>query len=162
MNKKVFIFMICFIILVIGILIYTKNNQKKIDIDNNIQSYIPNYQEVERNPNKVTIEVLSKTINRNQLEIIITDNNESKYGWTYAFRIQKKVNDDWQELEKINDDMNFYNALYGFDKNNQLQLQIDFEKYYGALESGTYRIVKPVYNVGYFLVDLYSNEFTIK
>ena len=58
--------------------------------------------------------------------------------------------------------MNFYNALYGFDKNNQLQLQIDFENYYGALESGTYRIVKPVYNVGYFLVDLYSNEFTIK
>ena len=36
----------------------------------------------------------------------------------------------------------------------------DFEKYYGILKRGIYRIVKPVYDNGY--IDLYSNEFEIK
>ena len=35
-----------------------------------------------------------------------------------------------------------------------------FEKYYGILKRGIYRIVKPVYDNGY--IDLYSNEFEIK
>ena len=47
------------------------------------------------------------------------------------------------------------------DENNQLRIKLDCKKYYGVLENGTYRIVKPVYNIGYFLEELYSNEFEI-
>lgn len=164
MNKKIFIFITCIIILVVVILIFTNINSKIImdDDNNSIQSYIPNYEEVNRNPEKVTIEILENTVKRNSLKIIITDNNEYKYGWTYAFRIQKKVDGNWQELEKVSDDMSFYGAVYEFDKNNKMLLQINCEKYYGILENGIYRIVKPVYDIGYFLVDLYSDEFTIK
>ena len=45
-------------------------------------------------------------------------------------------------------------------ENNQLKQKINWEKLYGKLEKGTYRIVKPVYVNEY--VDLYSDEFEIK
>ena len=39
-------------------------------------------------------------------------------------------------------------------------MKVDYGKYYGTLESGIYRIVKPIYDKKY--IDLYSNEFEIK
>lgn len=113
-----------------------------------------------RKPKNVTIEVLEDTITNKTAEILITDNNEEQYGWGVEFRIQQKVNEEWKELDYISNDLSWIEIAYLLDENNQLKMKVNFEKYYGTLESGTYRIVKPVYDNRY--IDLYSNEFEIK
>ena len=118
------------------------------------------YKHGDRKPENVTIEVLKDTITNKTAEILITDNNKEQYGWGVEFRVQQKVNGEWKELEYKSDDLSWIEIAYALDKNNQVKMKINFEKYYGTLENGTYRIVKPVYDNRY--IDLYSNEFEIK
>lgn len=122
---------------------------------------VPGNEENEFDPGKVTIEIISDTVTRKRADILITDNNENKYGWDESFRLQKKENGEWKEVETINEyGLSFIAMGHNLDKNNQLRLTIYYENYYGELENGVYRIVKPVYRNGY--IDLFSNEFEIK
>lgn len=116
-------------------------------------------QNFNRHPENVTIEVLKDTITNESVDILITDNNKDQYGWGASFRVQKKVDDVWQELNPIKE-LSFIEVAYEVGENNQLRLKTDYGKYYGTLEKGTYRIVKPVYDKHY--IDLFSNEFEIK
>lgn len=113
-----------------------------------------------KKPENVTIEVLENTITNKAAEILITDNNKNQYGWGVEFRVQQKIDGKWKELNYISDDLAWIEIAYELDKNNQVKMKVDFEKYYGILKRGIYRIVKPVYDNGY--IDLYSNEFEIK
>lgn len=113
--------------------------------------------EINYDISKVKIEVLKDTITNTSVEILITDNNGMSWGESY--RIQVKENNKWKEVEPISD-LRFIEIAYNLDENNQLKQKIKWEEFYGKLEKGTYRIVKPIYNNGY--VDLYSDEFEIK
>ena len=55
----------------------------------------------------------------------------------------------------------FEEIAYKLDENNQLKQKINWERFYGKLEKGTYRIVKPQWSNNEY-IDLYSNEFEIK
>lgn len=111
-------------------------------------------------PENVTITVVEDTISRNELTIKIADNNEDKYGWGVEFRVQEKVDNEWKDLDYISDDLTWIDIAYKLNADNQLTQKLNIEKYYGKLNNGIYRIVKPVYDNGY--VDIYSNEFEIK
>ena len=113
-----------------------------------------------RKPENVTIQVDNTTITPESVTIIITDNNNEHYAWGVEFRVQKKVNEEWEDLEYISDDLAWIDIAYEVNEDNQLVLKLDIEKYYGKLSNGIYRIVKPVYDNGY--IDIYSNEFEIK
>lgn len=116
--------------------------------------------ELNRSPENVTIEIVPNTVCDTSVQILITDNNEDKYGWGENFSIQEKVNGEWKNLNYISDEI-IWNALaYVPNDNNQLILKINIERYYGKLDKGTYRVVKTVYDNGD--VDIYSNEFEIK
>ena len=108
----------------------------------------------------VAIEVIKDTITNKSLEILITDNNEDYYGWGVEFKIQKKLNGEWKDLNYISDDIAWIAIAYLPNENNQIKQKLNIEKYYGELEKGTYRVVKKVYDKGY--IDIYSNEFEIK
>ena len=142
---------------------------------NNTSSYVPdgmdiadkndigtpaNIQNFNRSPENVTIEVLKDTISNKGVTIRITDNNEDTYGWGVEFRVQEKVNGEWNDLEYLSSDLSWIEIAYEVNKDKQLELKVDIEKYYGELPSGAYRIVKPVYDKEY--IDIYSNEFEIK
>lgn len=116
--------------------------------------------EYNREPENVTIEVLEDTETKESVEIIITDNNEDKYGWGVDFRVQKKKKDKWVDLKYVSDDVSWIAIAYLPDENNQIKQKLNIKEYYGKLSKGTYRIVKSVYDNGY--IDLYSNEFEIK
>lgn len=117
--------------------------------------------EFNRSPENVKIEVLENTITRDSARILITDNNEDNYGWGEEFKLQKKENEKWNELDYLDDELLVFNDIaYNLDENNQLIMKVDYGKYYGTLENGIYRIVKPVYDKGY--INLHSNEFEIK
>ena len=178
MNKKVLVIVVLVVIIVfavmLGIFFKTKSENNE-NIANFTTPYIPdevnlaneNYTripadtiEFNRNKENVTIEVLPNTITKKKAEILITDKNEDHYGWGVEFRVQKKVNEEWKDLDYISDNLSWIDIAYELNEDNQLIQILDIAKYYGELENGTYRIVKPVYDNGY--IDIYSNEFEIK
>lgn len=116
--------------------------------------------ELNRNPDNVTIKVDESTVSVASVSITITDDNENHYGWGVEFRVQQKIDDKWEDLQYISDDLTWIEIAYELNEDNQLTQKLDIEKYYGKLSNGIYRIVKPVYNNGY--IDIYSNEFEIK
>ena len=116
--------------------------------------------ELNRNPDNVTIKVDESTVSAASVSITITDNNENHYGWGVEFRVQQKIDDKWEDLQYISDDLTWIDIAYELNEDNQLTQKLDIEKYYGKLSNGIYRIVKPVYDNGY--IDIYSNEFEIK
>lgn len=179
MNKKVILVIVVLLIIVIfavmlGMFLKTKNKNNE-NIKNSTVPYIPNGVNVanehdvgipadtiefNRNKENVTIEVLPDTITKEKVEILITDNNEEHYGWGVEFRVQKKVDEEWKDLEYISDNLAWIDIAYALNEDNQITQNLDIAKFYGELENGTYRIVKPVYDKGY--IDIYSNEFEIK
>lgn len=174
-NKKVFIgILIAVLVIVIGIVVVYKVIEKsvtgredfKFTVENISSSPVDtidhgqNDTELNRNENNVTIEGDNTTISSKSITIIITDNNTEHFAQGVEFRVQKKVNKEWEDLEYVSDDLSWIDIAYEVNEDNQLILKLDIEKYYGKLSNGLYRIVKPVYDNGY--IDIYSNEFEIK
>ena len=172
-NKKIIIGILIVLIIVICIVAYKiieKSVTNRADFNftvENISSspvntidHGQNDTESNRNVNNVTIEVDNTTISPESVTIIITDSNIEHYAWGVEFRVQKKVNEEWEDIEYVSDDLSWIDIAYEVNEDNQLTLKLDIKKYYGKLSNGIYRIVKPVYDNGY--IDIYSNEFEIK
>ena len=173
-SKKIIIGILIVLIIVVGIVVAYKIIEKSVtnradfnfvveNISSSPVNTIDNGQndtKLNRNTNNVTIEVDNTTISPESVTIIITDNNNEHYAWGIEFRVQKKVNEEWEDLEYVSDDLSWIDIAYEVNEDNQLTLKLDIEKYYGKLSNGIYRIVKPVYDNGY--IDIYSNEFEIK
>lgn len=113
-----------------------------------------------RSPENVIIEIDNSTISTESVSITITDNNDNHYGWGVEFRVQEKVNGEWKDLKYISDDLSWIDIAYQLNEDNQLTQKLEIEQYYGKLNNGIYRIVKPIYDNKY--IDIYSNEFEIK
>ena len=173
-SKKIIIGILIVLIIVVGIVVAYKIIEKSVtnradfnfvveNISSSPVNTIDNGQndtKLNRNTNNVTIEVDNTTISPESVTIIITDNNTEHFAWGVEFRVQKKVNEEWEDLEYVSDDLSWIDIAYEVNEDNQLTLKLDIEKYYGKLSNGIYRIVKPVYDNGY--IDIYSNEFEIK
>ena len=172
MNKKIFMILIIVLIFIIGLsIIYLNNNNSKkqeklncisnstsVENENRLEASINNYN-FNRIPENVTIEVIESSASPNGVTILITDKNEHYYNWGEQFSVQKKVNKEWYDIKYISDTVSFTLIGYMPNQNNQLTQKIDWTKYYGELPTGTYRIVKQVYDNKY--INLYSNEFKI-
>ena len=128
--------------------------------ENTLEENLQSNEEFNRSPENVTIEVDNITVSLESVSITITDNNVDQYGWGVEFRVQKKVNGEWKELNYISDDLSWIDIAYELNEDNQVTQKLDIEQYYGKLSNGIYRIVKPVYDNGY--INIYSNEFEIK
>ena len=173
-SKKIIIGILIVLIIVVGIVVAYKIIENSVinradfnfTVENissspvNTIDHGQNDTELNRNANNVTIEVDNTTISPESVTIIITDNNTEHFAWGIEFRVQKKVNEQWEDLEYVSDDLSWIDIAYEVNEDNQLTLKLDIEKYYGKLSNGIYRIVKPVYDNGY--IDIYSNEFEIK
>lgn len=112
-----------------------------------------------RSPENVTINVIEDTISRDSVSILITDNNEDKYGWGEEFGVQEKANGEWKDLDYISDNLSWIDIAYELN-DNELTQKLNIKEYYGELSNGIYRIVKRVYDNGY--VSIYSDEFEVK
>lgn len=106
----------------------------------------------------VKMEVIKDSINEEGLTIIITDNNEFPFGWSDVYKIEKKIDNNWKEVEFENSIICDIDNIR--DEKNQINFKLNWSKYYEQLSSGTYRIVKNVYD-GEKYEDVYSNEFEI-
>lgn len=107
------------------------------------------------------MEINKNTINSTSISITIINNNKKQLTYGDEFKIQKKVNGEWKDLEYIPNTI--WNAMaYITEENSKTSKELDVEKYYGKLGNGTYRVVKPVFDGKDKDIDIYSAEFDIE
>lgn len=108
---------------------------------------------------KVSLSLKKDTLTKTGATIIISDISEQENTYGEWFRIDKKTNGFWEELKPIDDNYAFKDIAYKIGENNKLEMNIDWSKLYGELESGEYRLIKDLYNDGHIYL---SVEFTIE
>lgn len=153
MKIHIIIIVIILIILCIGIIFIMQDKQESTNNVSKQQKVI--------DLEKISLKIEENSIKNTGLVLIITDNNEKEFSWNDGYEIQKKVNGKWIELEPKNELVTTA-FPYHKDENNQYIQKINWEYYYGILENGQYRIVKPLYVSGNNgRINLYSEEFEI-
>ena len=148
---------------------FIKSNENTITNNNTIinnGNNIPNNNDVqglkERSIKNVKMEIKEGTLNKDGASIIIKDTNLYPFSYGYWFKIEKKVNNNWQEPKIINHEYTF--PALGFNINNtgKFETNVKWIDLYGALDKGTYRLIKKVYdNEGseiYFSVEFNITE----
>lgn len=110
----------------------------------------------------VTMTIKPKTLNESGATIIITDKTGRGNIYGQKYRIDKFENNKWEKMNVILKENYSWNLMgYRVDKNNKLEMKINWEWLYGKLGSGEYRIVKSLSkcknsNVDYFDFNKYS------
>lgn len=104
----------------------------------------------------VMLEILEDTITNESATLIITDNNGVPFEFGEYFEIEKKENNEWDELDYLAE-KKYLLLAYKRDENNQYKFVINWKDEYGILPSGIYRIVKYSNDIKFC-----SNEFEIE
>lgn len=91
----------------------------------------------------VLMTIKKGTLTKTGTTIIITDTNKHKYTYGEEFRIDVKENDSWKELDQA-EGVGFNLMGYLVDENNKLEMKQSWDKLYGDLPKGEYRLVKNV------------------
>lgn len=138
------------------------NNQETVQdkekLENKILDKIENNkndEEYVRKSELVKLEVLENTITNESATLIITDNNDVAFEFGEYFEIEKKENNNWNELNYLAE-KKYLLLAYKRDENNQYKFVINWKNEYGILPSGIYRIVKYSNDIKFC-----SNEFEI-
>ncbi len=113
--------------------------------------------ETNRKLENAKIEILKDSITENNIAIVITDTNEFSYGWYGTYEIEDS--DTWRRI-KLQKEFRPDDILPR-NENNQITIALDISEIYDQLPSGTYRIVKEVYDKSHSYMDIRSNEFEI-
>ena len=110
----------------------------------------------------VSMTIKLGTLTKTGATVIITDTNKHKYDYGEEFRIDVKENNSWKELERA-DGVAFNAIAYLVNENNKLELKQNWDRLYGELSKGEYRLVKNVC-ISDFCKDKkeFSVEFIIK
>lgn len=150
----VIILVIVFILIICGIEFFVN----KTGEDNTLVSEI-NTEQVERDIDNVNMTIKEGTLTRVSATIVIEDKNEETYGYGEWFRIDKKEDGEWKELELIDEDYTFTSIAYIPGEDGISEINENWEDLYGELEDGEYRLVKELYGneISYIYV-----EFTIE
>ena len=92
-----------------------------------------------------TMVIKKGSLTNTSVTIIIKDNNSNHiYGeW---FKIEEEINEKWQEVPHLTDNISWLFIGYQAGKSNEIEIEEDWSNIYGELESGKYRIVKDYVN----------------
>lgn len=113
-----------------------------IEVYNDI---IENIEPVEVNKiENVTMTIKEGTLTNTGATVVITDTNATKHTFDSEYRIDKKVNDGWVEAKRIDNNFAFKDLAWVAGDDNTITNNVNWEKLYGELEPGQYRMVKKV------------------
>ena len=90
----------------------------------------------------ITMTIKENTLTRNGMTVVITDTSSNKNVFSAWFRLDKKIDNTWQELDAVNDNCVFNDIAYYIDETNKLEMEQDTSCMYGELDTGEYRLVK--------------------
>ena len=114
--------------------------------------------EFDRKAENVKLEIKEGTLTSTGATVIITDKNENPYGWGVPYFIEINEGGLWTEAQDLCR-ISWIEIAYELDENGQYEQEINWEKFYGELKPGNYRLVKNVYENVY--INFYV-EFTIE
>lgn len=115
----------------------------------NVYSSVKDYMEEEKRAalneiDEITMSIKDGTLTSKGATLVIVDTSNNKHLFGSWYRIDKKENDEWRELNTIIRDYAFTSIGYSVDDNGKLELEVDWEWLYGELSDGEYRLVKKV------------------
>lgn len=107
---------------------------------------IPNYAEPIDLAEDITMEIKEGTLTKTGATIVITDLSGKNNTFSKEFRIDQKRGGKWYTLKDKS--KNKVNVVAGQqeEENKKLEQQLNWEKNYGTLSDGYYRIVKKINN----------------
>lgn len=104
---------------------------------------------------KVRLEVKEGTLKKTKATFILKNDSDVNITYGNEYKIEKKIDDNWQELEgKLAFNLPAYNLKYM----DSVELKLDWKNGYGFLDKGQYRLVK---SVSVEKVDGSKEEFNI-
>lgn len=110
----------------------------------------------------VSMYIKEGTLTNTGATIIIKDMTSKNNIYGDEYRIDKLVDDTWQELDVVVKGNYGWNSIgYHVNENNILELEINWEWLYGKLNKGTYRIVKSTSALREIKHYYFSVQFTI-
>lgn len=116
--------------------------------ENRIHIYINNEWHVfaynENNLEGISMEITENTNHSLALEVSNDTDLRIQYGDYYTLEMLDKETDTWTPVPYADSEIVFNDIAYMPSKNNPVPWSVDWTQMYGELESGTYRIVKPV------------------
>ena len=128
--KKRIILSIVFLLLFVGLIIYSVifsyGEAEPLDLAENI-----------------TMEIKEGTLTNKGATVIITDLSGNENTYNNEFRLDRKKNGRWHKMVK-EDPVIVTPVATGKDENNKVEIELNFEAYYGIIEDGHYRIVKEI------------------
>lgn len=112
--------------------------------------------------NNISLNIKKDSLTATSAIVIIKDSSGEKNGYTNSFTLYKKQNNDWVQLDLINDNLSITTENYLVDENNTLEFKINWEKSYGVLSPGYYKLVKFATNLDNNKSYSFSADFTIE
>ena len=112
---------------------------------------------IEYKLSKIFMFIPSRTVKNTGATVSITDKNDVPYTYGEWYRIDKKENGRWRELEPIQE-IDFSDIGWEVGEDGKIEKEFNWSNLYGELESGNYRLIKRVYDNGYYYLDA---EFSI-
>lgn len=105
---------------------------------------IPNYAEPIDLAEDITMEIKEGTLTKTGATIVITDLSGMNNTFSKEFRIDQKRGGKWYTLKDKS--KNEVNVVAGQEEDKKLEQELNWEKNYGTLSDGYYRIVKKINN----------------
>ena len=106
--------------------------------------FIPNYAEPINLAENITMEIKEGTLTKTGATIVITDLSGKNNTFRKEFRIDQKRGGKWYTLKDKS--KNEVDVMPGQQENKKLEQELNWEKNYGTLSDGYYRIVKKINN----------------
>lgn len=109
----------------------------------------------------VSMIIKEGTLTRIGATVIITDTSNRNNVYGESYKIEKKENGMWIELQPKHD-MVFTSIGYSVNENHILEFKVNWECHYESLPNGTYRILKDTSYAGEGTKHYITAEFTIE
>lgn len=106
--------------------------------------FIPNYAEPINLAENITMEIKEGTLTKTGATIVITDLSGKNNTFSKEFRIDQKRGGKWYTLK--DNSKNVVDVMPGQEEDKKLEQELNWEKNYGTLSDGYYRIVKKINN----------------
>ena len=105
---------------------------------------IPNYAEPIDLAEDITMEIKEGTLTKTGATIVITDLSGKNNTFSKEFRVDQKRGEKWYTLKDKS--KNEVDVMPGQEEDKKLEQELNWEKNYGTLSDGYYRIVKKINN----------------
>lgn len=114
------------------------------------------YDDSDFNPTEIeNVNVYIADLSAKGATLIIRDTNDEPYTYGDWYKLEKYVDGKWVDVEPLVDDYFFNEMGYVPNENDEVRFTMNWEKIYGELPLGSYRILKQANN------EIFSIEFGV-